>query len=915
MGEGPSPYHAFARPTVRDLKQKSVRGGFVTVCAQGVRFILQTATVMLLARLLSPEDFGLQGMVVALTGFLALFRDAGLGTATVQRLEVTQEQTSTLFWINAAVGAALAMCTVALAPVLVSFYHEPRLYWIAVASGAAFMFNGLAAQHQALLMRGMRFVTLAKIDVLSLIVSSAVGIIMAFLGWRYWALVGMAIVNSLVSAAGAWLAVPWVPGFPRRKSGVLSMLRFGWLATCNSLVVFLAWNSEKILLGRFWGADALGLYGRAYQLVTLPVQQLNSSMGNVAFPALSRIQDDAGRLTRSFLRGYSLLVSLTIPITISCALFAEEIVRIVLGAKWMGAAPVFRLLAPTALVFAVANPLSWLVLSMGRAGRALTLSLMTTPFVLVGIVLGLSHGPKGVALGYSSALSLLVIPIAAWSKRDTGITWTDLWRATKPPFLSGLLATAAGLIVKTTLAGRLEPITYLFAGLCLVFGTYTWALLIAMGQRELYMDLLAQVFRRGGRDGQESMMPSEAPPDDISTRLRKENMGLPVSNGEKYLTCAQLFAPNHEDCIPGDSKESADRALPEPSNQNSVKLNGGGTLVSMLPSANMPETVLERVCQTRFFREYLARPYLPGGAWIWSHLPASLTSCHPLRAYGVHLHSLIQARATRKQSVGTFFFRNRPELELLLRLLDQNYRDSSLNLAVVACSTGAEVYSISYAVRSARPDLKVRLRALDIDRDVLEFAQGGVYPLGSRDVSVAPSPRPRNQDLDLVTNTANSQRRSIFERMSLEEIESMFDRDRDRLRVKPRFRDGITWHIGDAADPDIVHALGLQDIVVANRFLCHMPAEQAGACLRNLARLVKPGGYVFVSGVDLDVRSKVAQELGWRPVTDLIREIHEGDPSLRRDWPLEYWGLEPFDQSRADWKARYASVFQCAGAL
>ena len=151
MGEAPSRYHAFAHPTVRDLKQKSVRGGFVTVCAQGVRFILQTGTVMLLARLLSPEDFGLQGMVVALTGFLALFRDAGLGTATVQRLEVTQEQTSTLFWINAAVGTALAMCTVALAPVLVSFYHEPRLYWIAVASGAAFMFNGLAAQHQALL--------------------------------------------------------------------------------------------------------------------------------------------------------------------------------------------------------------------------------------------------------------------------------------------------------------------------------------------------------------------------------------------------------------------------------------------------------------------------------------------------------------------------------------------------------------------------------------------------------------------------------------------------------------------------------------------------------------------------------------------------------------------------------------------
>ena len=509
-GKPASKNPALANSPVADLKRTSVQGGAVTVFAQGAKFILQTATMMLLARLLSPQDFGLQGMVVAFTGFLGLFRDAGLGTATVQRLEVTHEQTSTLFWINAAVGAVLTMCSAALAPFLVSFYHEPRLYWIAVLSGVGFMFSGLAAQHQALLMRGMRFVTLAKIDVLSLTVSSVVGVVMALLGWRYWALVGMAVVGSIVSAAGAWLAVPWLPGPPRRKCGVLSMLRFGWMASCNSLVVFLAWNSEKILLGRFWGADVLGLYGRAYQLVTLPVQQLNASMTSVAFPALSRIQDDANRLARSFLRGYSFFISLTVPITISCALFAGEIVRFVLGAKWMDAAPIFRLLAPTALVFAVANPLSWLVLSTGRIGRALSISLATTPLVIVGIVLGLSHGPRGVALGYSSAMVLLIIPIAAWSKHGTAITWTDLWRVTKPLLLSGLVASVTGLIVKVGLDGRLAPIPYLVVGVGLVFGVYAWFLLVAMGQRDLYMDLLTQLFHRARPDRQGSVLPSEA---------------------------------------------------------------------------------------------------------------------------------------------------------------------------------------------------------------------------------------------------------------------------------------------------------------------------------------------------------------------------------------------------------------------
>ena len=191
-----------------------------------------------------------------------------------------------------------------------------------------------------------------------------------------------------------------------------------------------------------------------------------------------------------------MLISSTIPITISCALFAEEMVRIVLGAKWMAAAPIFRLLAPVAVVFAVANPLSWLVMSTGRAGRALSISTTTTPLVIVGIVLGLSHGPKGVALGYSSALTLLLIPIAAWSKHGTGITWADLWGATKPPFLSGLVAGAAGLLVKLTLGGRLPPMLYLMVGLGLVLGIYAWVLLIVLRQKHVYMDLLSHLLPR-----------------------------------------------------------------------------------------------------------------------------------------------------------------------------------------------------------------------------------------------------------------------------------------------------------------------------------------------------------------------------------------------------------------------------------
>jgi chemotaxis protein methyltransferase CheR len=164
---------------------------------------------------------------------------------------------------------------------------------------------------------------------------------------------------------------------------------------------------------------------------------------------------------------------------------------------------------------------------------------------------------------------------------------------------------------------------------------------------------------------------------------------------------------------------------------------------------------------------------------------------------------------------------------------------------------------------------------------------------------------------DLAWKTSKDQEdASIFERMTDGEMEAMFDREGDRVTVKSWLRDGIIWHLGDAGDPELVSVLGPQDMVVANRFLFHMEPAAAERCLRNIARLVKPGGYLFVSGIDLNVRTRVAREMGWKPVTELIREIHEGDVSLRRGWPVEYWGLEPFQDDRPDWMIRYASVFQ-----
>ena len=356
---------------MQDLKQRTVRGGVARMGAQGATFALRLGSLMVLARVLEPKDFGLVGMVTAFTGVLNLFRDFGLSAAAVQRTSVTEEESSTLFWINMLVGVVLGLLAVAAAPAIAAFYHEPKLIGVTVLLALGFPINAAGVQHSALLQRQMRFTTLAVIGVISLVGGAAVAIGGAEAGYGYWALVAMTVVMPLIGTIGFWLSAAWLPGLPHKLAGIRSMMRFGGTLTLNGLVAYVAYNLEKVLIGRFWGIDAIGIYGRAYQLINIPTENLNSAVGEVAFSALSRVQDDPARFKSYFLKGYSLVLGLTLPVTMACALFAHDLIFILLGPKWKDAAPIFRLLAPTIAIFAIINPLGWLLTSLGLVGRGL----------------------------------------------------------------------------------------------------------------------------------------------------------------------------------------------------------------------------------------------------------------------------------------------------------------------------------------------------------------------------------------------------------------------------------------------------------------------------------------------------------------------------------------------------------------
>lgn len=475
---------------MKDLKERAIRGMFAKLAGQGVGLLLRIGSIAVLARLLSPADFGLVAMMTVVTGFFDIVSSAGLTPAVVQSAIVTDQQRTNLFWINAGFGALLCSLCIIGGPWLAAFYAEPRLVWVAPAFAVVFLLNGLGVQQQALLERELHYVAVTRIELTAHACSSAVSIAFAWAGAGYWALILGLIAQSAIYTGNCWTATGWIPGPPRRGAPVGQLLRFGATVTLNNLIVFGTYNAEKLLIGRYWGASALGVYGRAYQIINIPTASINTAIAGVALSSLSRLQHEPERQRRYFLKGYSLLMSLTMPVTIFSALFGADIILVMLGPQWTEAVPVFRLLTPTVLVFGIINPLWALLLSSGLQQRSLYLSMVICPLVVGAVAIGIPHGPTGVAFAFSAAMCLWVVPHVIWSLKGTSVAPRDVAVAIGKPMLASIAAGAVAFALSQSLPGIEWPILRLtvFGGTMGVI--YYGILLFIFGEGQSYLDLL-----------------------------------------------------------------------------------------------------------------------------------------------------------------------------------------------------------------------------------------------------------------------------------------------------------------------------------------------------------------------------------------------------------------------------------------
>jgi PST family polysaccharide transporter len=477
-----------------DLKGRSVRGGLLTLSAQGTGFLLQSVSIVVLARLLTPSDFGLVAMVTAVTGLGQSFADFGLSEATIQREEVSHEQVTALFWINVGIGLMLTLIMVALAPLLVWIYHEPRLRKITFVISLTFLIGGLRVQHNALLKRQMRFLSLAIRDVIAYALAVSVAITLAWRGAGYWAIVAFPMTLNSAQMVISWLLVRWIPGPPRRGNRVRSMVSFGSNVAASYLLTAVNRSADSVLIGWYCGAHLLGLYSRAYNLLMLPVRQLSPPASSVAVPAFSRLQNDPERFARYYLRGANLMLWVTTPVFGFLFVAARPVILLVLGHQWGEAAPVFQILVISALGQLLFELNLWLFVGRGEPTRLLKLLLIVSPIIICSFAIGLPFGIKGVALAGSLVLVAMFPWILKYTFRGTQLTLRGLGRAILCPIALSLAGIASAKLALHVIVPRGIVSQLLVAGLGFA-AAYALAALVrpvreeAMSLRKLLSEL------------------------------------------------------------------------------------------------------------------------------------------------------------------------------------------------------------------------------------------------------------------------------------------------------------------------------------------------------------------------------------------------------------------------------------------
>ena len=455
---------------------------FGQLISQGANIIF----AVLLTRLLSPDVFGLIAMVAVFSGLLGVVKDFGINSALIFKKNITNEVLDTAFWAQVIIGVVLAAVLFLSRNYIAFFYKKPDLEEIIFYLSFVFIFDSFGSVHAALLRKKMLFKRIFIIETIGAIVSGLISLILALNSFGVWSLVVKNVSLSIIQSFLFGLAVDWKPSIRFYRHILYELLRYGMPLSGNQLSVYLMRNVDNLLVGKFVGADALGIYNRAYSLMMIPMKQIVGIYYSVLFPSFSLINDDNDILRRNWMKIMRLSTFLILPASSMMFLLSGDFVHIVLGSKWLGVIPVLKYLSCAAAVQTICE-VSYIFIAKGKTKNLFIMNICINCMLLLSIVVGIPNGIESVALCYSIA-SVVFIPLPVWffTAKLIGGTMRDVIRGLLKIFIMNTCTLIVFLILMEYIKFSsiinliLIPVSY--------FVTYLFFLFLANEKiyRELY---------------------------------------------------------------------------------------------------------------------------------------------------------------------------------------------------------------------------------------------------------------------------------------------------------------------------------------------------------------------------------------------------------------------------------------------
>jgi O-antigen/teichoic acid export membrane protein len=448
-----------------NVRQKISSGIGWNLANQMFAGTLQFVVMVILARLLTPHDYGVVGLVLVFTGFAGIFVDLGLTPAIIQKQEITQTELSTVFWTNNAMGWIVFALLWMLAEPIATFYREPVLIWVTRITAFSFLLTPLISLPRALMQRKLCFRTLTRVNVAALVVSSGVTICFAAKGFGYWSLVAQTLAVGAANALFLWWTVKWRPSFTFSGAALRGFFGFSGYLSANQIINYWSRNLDKIMLGRMAGTGALGLYTRGYTLMLMPVQQISKIIDPVLFPAYSMIQHDRHEIAQIYLKITRLVALLTFPVSFGLWAVAEPAVLAVLGERWRDTIPIVKILCPLGAIQSILSLNASLYRSQGRTRRALVVTAVSTTALAATFYFGLKMGGlMGMVWGYFTyaivaspfiylaAATLVNLRLSDMLKNLSGVSFATFLMAAAVVCFRPLLAGSSNIVQLLVLA-------------------------------------------------------------------------------------------------------------------------------------------------------------------------------------------------------------------------------------------------------------------------------------------------------------------------------------------------------------------------------------------------------------------------------------------------------------------------------